>query len=47
MNHEREDKGLLKDRVGENFLLDGDFDLDSSRMRFGPHERGVDKSDLL
>lgn len=47
MHNERKDEGLLQNGIGENFFLDGHFDLDSAGMGFGPDEGGVDKSDLL
>lgn len=47
VDHEGEDECLLENRVGENFLLDSDFDLDSSGVRFCPDERGVNESDFL
>ena len=47
VHDEREDESLLKNRVGQYLLLDGDFDLDSSGVRFSPDERGVDQADFL
>lgn len=38
VDDERKDESLLQDGVGQNFFLDGDFDLDSAGMRFGPDE---------
>jgi hypothetical protein len=36
VNNECQDESLLQYRVGQNFLLNGDLDLDSSGMGFGP-----------
>lgn len=36
VDNERKDECLLQDGIGQNFLLDSDLDLDSSRMGFCP-----------
>jgi hypothetical protein len=47
VDNKRQDECLLQDSVGQNLFLDGDLDLDSSRMGFGPDIRCVDQSDFL
>ena len=47
VDDEHELESLLQDGIGKNLLLDGDFDLDSSRMRFGPNKRCVYQSNFL
>lgn len=47
VDNESEDKSLLQDGIGQDFFLDRDLDLDSSRMGFCPDVRCVDKSDFL
>jgi hypothetical protein len=39
------DESLLQDRSRQDFLLDDNLQLKSTRMRFGPEERGVDQPD--
>lgn len=39
-------EGLLEDGPLERFLLNGDLDFDSPRMRFRPNEAGIYNSDL-
>lgn len=46
MNDQGEFEDLLQNRVGQNFLLDSHFELDSSGMRFGPDEGSVDQADF-
>lgn len=41
------DENLLQDGRGENFLLDGEFDLDSLGMRLSPYKVGIDKLHLV
>jgi len=38
MYDECQDESLLKDRMGQDFLLDGDFDFQTTGMGFGPYE---------
>jgi len=40
-------EGLLEDGSLESFLLDGDLQLDTTRVRFGPDEGGVDNADFV
>ncbi len=40
-------KALLQHNTVCNRILHRDFDLDSSGMRFGPHEAGIDDSDSV
>jgi hypothetical protein len=40
-------EGLLQDGALESFLLDGDLQLDTTRMGFGPDEGGVDDTDFV
>jgi hypothetical protein len=40
-------KGLLEDGALKSFLLNGDLQLDTARMGFGPDERGVDDADFV
>jgi hypothetical protein len=36
-------KALLEESTVEHFLLNSKFDLNASRMRFGPHETSIHK----
>ena len=40
-------EGLLQNGALEGFLLDGDLQLDTTRVRFGPDEGGVDNADFV
>ena len=42
-NHEFDDKALLKESTIEDFLLNGKFNLDTSRMWLSPHEASIHK----
>jgi hypothetical protein len=47
VDDEGEDECLLQNGIGQDFFLNRDLDLDSSRMGFCPDVRCVDKSDFL
>ena len=40
-------ESLLQNGALESFLLDGDLQLDTARVRFGPDEGGVDDADFV
>lgn len=47
MNNIFDFKGLLDNGSLERLLLNRDLDLNTSRMRFGPDETGVNDSDFV
>jgi hypothetical protein len=45
LHDQGKDESLLQDCTGEDLLLDDDFQFETSGVRLGPEERGVDESD--
>jgi hypothetical protein len=46
LHHQREDKRLLQHGIRQHLFLNRNLDFDTSRVRLGPYESGVDQPDF-